>query len=74
MVVELGFGTRIKIGALERPLDLINQLKGKNIIVKLQDGKEISGVLVAWDIHINVVLEINKVLTFIRGDNILSIS
>lgn len=70
---------------IERPLDLLNKSKNKEIIIYLKNEKQIVGKLLAFDIHINLVLddtreiengEIKKKLglTFIRGDTILYIS
>jgi len=73
------------VNGIERPLDLLNNSKGKDIIVQLKGEKQLVGTLLAFDIHINVVLENtremenNEVkknigLTFVRGDTILFIS
>lgn len=70
---------------IERPLDLLNQSKGKEIIVYLKNNKQLVGKLFAFDIHINVVLGDTKELedgeikrsiglAFIRGDTITYIS
>ncbi|MEM2932630.1 MAG: LSM domain-containing protein [Candidatus Pacearchaeota archaeon] len=70
---------------IERPLDLLNKAKGKEIMIYLKNDRQIVGKLVAFDIHINIVLddtreiENNEVkkklgLAFIRGDTILYIS
>ena len=70
---------------IERPLDLLNASKGKEILVQLKNGKQMVGTLVAFDIHINVVLDNAKELengeqtknlgsTFLRGDTIIFIS
>lgn len=62
---------------IERPLDLLNGLKGKEVLVKCRAYKdyEVEGVLHAFDIHINLVLEVNegkkKILRFVRGDNVI---
>ena len=61
-----------------RPLDIITQSKGKEIIVEMKNGKQYRGKLVASDVHPNMVLEdateldTNKKLPwiFLRGDNI----
>lgn len=69
----------------ERPLDLLNKAKGKEVLVQLKNDKQFVGKLLAFDIHINVVLESTKEvvdgevkknlgLTFIRGDTIIFIS
>jgi small nuclear ribonucleoprotein (snRNP)-like protein len=70
---------------IERPLDMLNQSKGKEILLQLKNDKQIVGKLVAFDIHINLVLdnvkemhegEVKKSLglTFLRGDTIIYIS
>ncbi len=71
--------------AMPRPLDALNESRGKQVMVELKNGKQFVGKLIAFDIHINTVLEdaqeleagevkrnIGKV--FIRGDTIVIIS
>ncbi len=73
------------VNGIERPLDLLNQSKGKEVIVNLKGDKQFVGTLLAFDIHINVVLDNAKEiqngdvkknlgLTFVRGDTIIFIS
>jgi len=45
---------------IERPLDLLNASKGKEVIIQLKNDKQFAGVLKAFDIHINVVLDNTK--------------
>ena len=70
---------------IERPLDLLNASKGKEVLVQLKGEKAFVGTLAAFDIHINVVLDNAKEiengavkknigLTFLRGDTIIYIS
>ncbi len=70
---------------IERPLDLLNASKGKEVLVQLKGDKQFVGTLMAFDIHINVVLDNAKELesgavkkniglTFLRGDTIIFIS
>ncbi len=70
---------------IERPLDLLNASKGKEVLVQLKGDKQFVGTLVAFDIHVNVVLdnakevhdgEVKKSigLSFLRGDTIIFIS
>ena len=70
---------------IERPLDLLNSSKGKEVLVHLKGDKQFVGTLMAFDIHINLVLdnvkqmedgELKKSLglTFLRGDTIIYIS
>jgi small nuclear ribonucleoprotein len=73
------------VNGIERPLDLLNASKGKEIIVQLKSNKQLVGTLLAFDIHINVVLDNAKEvengqqtrsygLVFLRGDTIVFIS
>ena len=68
-----------------RPLDTLNEAKGKNVIVELKNNKQLVGKLKAIDMHVNTVLENaeekhdgetkRKLGTiFIRGDMIVFIS
>lgn len=71
---------------IERPLDLLNSSKGSKVLIYCKEGKSYSGKLLAFDIHINVVLEDMKELnvtgktiksfglSFIRGDMIKFVS
>jgi small nuclear ribonucleoprotein len=70
---------------IERPLDLLNNSKGKEVLVYLKGGKQFVGTLLAFDIHPNLVLDNTKEiedgevkrnvgLTFLRGDVIVFIS
>ena len=71
--------------AITRPLDLLNNSKGQEILVHLKSGNEFVGTLLAFDIHINLVMDNvkqmengevkkNLGLTFLRGDTIIFIS
>ena len=73
------------VNGIERPLDLLNQSKGKEILVQLKSDKQLVGTLLAFDIHVNIVLDNAKEkknnemkrnigLTFLRGDTIIFIS
>ncbi len=75
----------IMVNGIERPLDLLNQSKGKEILVQLKGDKQFVGTLLAFDMHINVALDNAKEmqngevkknigLTFLRGDTIIFIS
>ncbi len=70
---------------IERPLDLLNNSKNKEVLVQLKGDKQYVGTLLAFDIHINLVLDNTKEmqnneikksigLTFLRGDTIIFIS
>jgi small nuclear ribonucleoprotein len=65
----------------DRPIDALDKAKGKKIIVKLKNGEEITGVLKALDLHLNLWLDEaevqkseNKVklgTILVRGDTIV---
>ena len=58
---------------IERPLDLLNNLKEENVIIRIKGQDElITGSLIAFDIHINLVIFTTQ-LEFIKGDNIISV-
>ena len=73
------------VNGIERPLDLLNNSKDKEVLVHLKGDKQFVGTLLAFDIHINLVLDNvkemqnneikrNLGLTFLRGDTIIFIS
>jgi len=73
------------VNGIERPLDLLNNSRGKEILVQLKNDRQMAGTLLAFDIHINIVLDNAKEvlngetkrnigLTFLRGDTIIFIS
>jgi len=64
----------------ERPIDVLDKAKGKKILVKLKNGEEITGTLIALDLHLNLWLEDVEILgenkrkvntLLIRGDTVL---
>ncbi len=68
-----------------RPLDMLNKARNKRVILELKNQTQLVGKLIAFDIHINVVLEdaeemadgdIKRKLgsVFVRGDTIILIS
>ena len=69
---------------MERPIDVLNNAKGKRVLIKLKKGAEISGILQAMDLHLNMWLENAEQISveektklgtiLIRGDNILYVS
>ena len=70
---------------MARPLDALNKARNKRVIVELKNGRQYVGNLIAFDIHINTVLdnaeelidgEVKRKLgtVFIRGDTITIVS
>jgi small nuclear ribonucleoprotein len=73
------------VNGIERPLDVLNNAKGREVLVQLKNNRQMVGTLLAFDIHINIVLDNAKEiidndekrsvgLTFLRGDTIIFIS
>ena len=67
-----------------KPLNVLQEAVGKNVIVELKGKREYRGVLDGCDPHMNVVLKnaeeiseggVRKVgTTIVRGDNVIYIS
>lgn len=68
-----------------RPLDALNKARNKRVIIELKNGRQFVGILKAFDIHINIVLEsaeehdngeVKRQIgtAFLRGDTIIMIS
>ncbi len=69
---------------VKRPFDLLNVAVGKKVVIGLKGGKEFKGKMLAFDVHMNVVLEnaetkngeesITYKTIFIRGDSLVYLS
>ncbi len=68
-----------------RPFDLLQDSIGRNVMVELKDGITVRGTLMAFDVHMNLVLDSAEKLVngetrnrygklLLRGDNVLLIS
>lgn len=68
-----------------RPLDALNKARDKKVILDLKGGRQLVGILRAFDIHINVWLDETEErvdgqvkrkmgTVFVRGDTIVMIS
>ncbi|MBI2084377.1 MAG: hypothetical protein HYT70_02085 [Candidatus Aenigmarchaeota archaeon] len=58
----------------DRPIDVLDRAKGKKVMVKLKNGEEVTGILRALDLHLNLWLdeaEIQKNDMKIRLGNVL---
>lgn len=54
---------------IERPLEFLDNLKEKNVsVIRKGPNSDIDGKLIAFDIHINLVIETSDGVVFIRGD------
>jgi len=75
---------------MKRPLDVLNNSRGKSVLVVIRGNKEYHGVLDGYDSHMNLVLKNVEEITYIqetgeqktasyvfaiiRGDNVIYIS
>ena len=41
----------------DRPIDALDKAKGKKVIVKLKNGEEVTGILRALDLHLNLWID-----------------
>ena len=75
----------MNLEGVQKPLDFLNKNRGRRVLVILKSGEKVSGDLVTFDIHLNIVLSNATILrnggesvslgkVLIRGDNILFIS
>ena len=65
----------------DRPIDVLDKAKGKRVMIKLKNGEEVTGILKALDLHLNLWLdeaEVTKSETktrlgslLVRGDTIV---
>ena len=66
------------MATIERPLDFLNHLKneGNKILVERRgkDSRPITGKLLAFDIHLNLIIETNEKAIFIRGDAVETVA
>ena len=69
---------------MTRPLDVLDKAKEKRVIIRLKNGSEMTGVLQAFDLHLNIWLEdaeetkndtkVKLGSILVRGDTIIFIS
>lgn len=67
-----------------RPLDVLDKAKDKRVILRLKNGTEVTGLLRAFDLHLNLWLEeaeerkdektVKLGSVLVRGDTIILIS
>ena len=69
----------------KRPFDLLNSSLNKNVIIGLKGGVEFTGMMVSYDVHMNLVLNNAEQLVngetkrklgtvLVRGDSVVYIS
>lgn len=71
--------------AEKRPFDILNAALNNNVVVGLKGGRDIRGLMVSYDVHMNLVLEKAEELAngevkrgmgtvLLRGDSVVYIS
>ncbi len=70
----------------KRPFDFLNSSVTKNVIVGLKEGHIVRGLMLSYDVHMNIVLEKAEMLSetgevkrglgkvLLRGDSIIYVS
>jgi len=69
----------------KRPFDILNNALNNNVVVGLKGGLEVRGLMVSYDVHMNIVLEKAEQLkdgevkrglgtVLLRGDSVVYIS
>ena len=70
----------------KRPFDVLNASLNKSVVVGLKENQVIRGLMISYDVHMNIVLEKAELLTedsevkkglgkvLLRGDSIVYIS
>ncbi|CAO3702392.1 unnamed protein product [Rhizopus stolonifer] len=65
-MAEVNAGPSADIGAVEEPLDLVRLSLDERVYVKLRGDRELTGVLHAYDGHLNMVLgEVEETITIV---------
>ncbi|MCX6770167.1 MAG: small nuclear ribonucleoprotein [Candidatus Micrarchaeota archaeon] len=50
----------------KRPFDILNSSLNNNVIVGIKGGREIRGLMVSYDVHMNIVIEKAEVIEMER--------
>jgi small nuclear ribonucleoprotein len=51
----------------DRPIDALDRAKGKKVFIKLKNGEEVTGILKALDLHLNLWVDDAEIAK--NGDN-----
>jgi small nuclear ribonucleoprotein len=51
----------------DRPIDALDRAKGKKVFIKLKNGEEVTGILKALDLHLNLWVDEAEIAK--NGDN-----
>ncbi len=65
----------------DRPIDVLDKAKGKRVMIKLKNGEELTGILKALDLHLNLWIDEAEITknemkirlgsVLVRGDTIV---
>lgn len=66
----------------DRPIDALDRAKGKKVFIKLKNGEEVTGILKALDLHLNLWVDDSEIskgadskvkmgTILVRGDTIV---
>ena len=69
----------------KRPFDILNSSLNNTVVIGLKGGREMRGLMVSYDVHMNIVLEKAEVMengevkrgigtVLLRGDSVVYIS
>jgi len=51
----------------DRPIDALDRAKGKKVFIKLKNGEEVTGMLRALDLHLNLWVDEAEISTGSQG-------
>jgi len=74
-----------KMSEQSRPFDILNGALNKNVLIRLKGGSELRGIMTAYDVHMNLVLQDAEQLEngeskrklgtmLVRGDSVIFLS
>jgi len=69
----------------QRPFDILNGALNKKVLIRLKGGSELRGIMTAYDVHMNLVLQDAEQLEngeskrklgtmLVRGDSVIFLS
>ncbi len=59
---------------MDRPFDILNELKGKKIEITLKNEKKVRGILLGFDLNINLGIDSYGTLCFVRGGEVMFVT
>ena len=58
---------------IQKPLDALNFLRGKEVTITLKSGSDVKGKLVAFDLNTNITLEVEGIQRLVQGNNVVCV-